>query len=112
MKLEVEEEQEKHDVWGSYVRLHLPDDADFEKKYGEVMRIISKYKRRNTKARKDGVEVPIGREKPKHAGYVLENLSLLFHEPTVKPTAPAKGGGGLREYILKLLRKITLKAIS
>lgn len=57
MKLEIEEKRDKHDVWGCYVCLFLPDNTDYVKAYKDIMKVVKKYMKKSAKVKKDGVEV-------------------------------------------------------
>lgn len=59
MLFEIVEKQLRHDVWGTYIRLTLPDTADVGRKYADLMKILGKYVVQPTVVKRNGVEVKI-----------------------------------------------------
>ncbi|MEM0010796.1 MAG: hypothetical protein QW424_05345 [Candidatus Bathyarchaeia archaeon] len=59
MRFEIEEEVEKHDVWGNYIRLNLSDTVNVKKVHDGLMKVLKKYFKRKYKVLKNGSEVKI-----------------------------------------------------
>lgn len=59
LRLEIIEEKVRHDVWGCEIRMILDDNVNFNKKVGDLMRVLGKYFARNYQIFKNGSPVEV-----------------------------------------------------